>query len=84
MKLALIQGSATSTVKHDSLQGQRLLVGQALNPSRQPEGDPQLILDRLGARRGDVVVISSDGRGLRAMLGDETSPARWYTLGIVD
>ena len=30
------------------------------------------------------VMITSDGLGLREMLKDDTSPARWWTLGIID
>jgi ethanolamine utilization protein EutN len=84
MQLARVQGSATATIKHPSLEGQRLLVGQRMDAAGQPGGDPQLIVDQLGAGVGDTVMISSDGRGLRELLGDGTSPARWYTLGIVD
>jgi ethanolamine utilization protein EutN len=84
MQLALVQGTATATVKHPSLRRQRLLVAQRLDAKGEAAGDPQLILDQLGARAGDTVIISSDGRGLRELLDDTTSPARWYTLGIVD
>ncbi len=84
MQLALIQGNATSTVRHPSLRGQRLLIGQQMNAQLQPTGDPQLMLDQLGAGVGDVVLISSDGRGLRDLLGHNNSPARWYTIGLLD
>ena len=84
MHTAIVQGRATSTVKHASLQGRKLLVCSILGAAGEPGGDPVLVLDVLGAGRGDRVVISSDGLGLRQMLGDETSPARWWTLGIVD
>jgi len=84
MLLALIQGNATSTVRHKTVNGQRLLLGQALDINLQPYGDPQLTLDQLGAGAGDVVIVTSDGRGLREMLGHDNSPARWYTIGIVD
>lgn len=84
MLLARIQGRATATVQHPSIAGQRLLVGQQLGGDMRPTGDPQLMLDTLGAGPGDTVVISSDGKGLREMLGHANSPARWYTIGIVD
>ena len=84
MQLALIEGTATSTVKHPSLQGWRLLVAQPLGSEGEAAGDPVLVVDRHGARAGDRVIISSDGKGLRQMLADDTSPARWWTLGIAD
>ncbi|MAE62844.1 MAG: ethanolamine utilization protein EutN [Phycisphaeraceae bacterium] len=84
MLLATVIGRATSTVKHASLQGQKLLVCQALSSERRPTGDPILAVDRLGAGRGDHVILTSDGLGLRELLSDDTSPVRWWTLGIVD
>lgn len=84
MQLALIQGNATATVRHPSLRGQRLLIGQQLNAQLRPVGDPQLMLDQMGAGAGDVVLISSDGRGLRDLIGHSNSPARWYTIGLLD
>jgi ethanolamine utilization protein EutN len=84
MQLALIQGNATSTVKHPSLAGWRLLVAQPLGDREQAAGDPVLVLDRHGAGAGDRVIISSDGKGLRQLVEDDTSPARWWTLGIAD
>lgn len=84
MLLARIQGQATSTRRHPTIRGQRLLVGQSLDADLKPYGDPQLTLDQLGAGIGDIVIVSSDGKGLREMLGHDNSPARWYTIGIVD
>ncbi len=84
MQLAVIRGRATSTVKHPSLRGVKLLIAETLGGELEPVGDPVLVVDQLGAGAGDRVVISSDGLGLRQLLGDTTSPARWWTLSIVD
>jgi ethanolamine utilization protein EutN len=84
MQMAIVKGHATSTVKHPSLEGAKLLVCQLLGNERQPVGDPILALDRIGAGRGDLVTITSDGLGLRELLNCNNSPARWWTLGIVD
>ena len=84
MQLAVVTGRATSTVRHESLAGVKLLVCQPLGRHGKAHGDPVLAVDRLGAGRGDRVVITSDGLGLRELLNDPTSPARWWTLGIVD
>jgi ethanolamine utilization protein EutN len=61
-----------------------MLLAQMLDAKLNPEGDPVLVIDRLGAGYGDTVIITSDGLGLRQMLNDNTSPARWWTVGIVD
>ncbi|MFN9368078.1 MAG: EutN/CcmL family microcompartment protein [Planctomycetia bacterium] len=85
MQLAKIIGTATATVKHPSLAGCRLLVVQPLMADRRsPDGDPQLAVDTLGAGRGDVAVITSDGRLLRDLLKSDTTPARWSTIALVD
>jgi microcompartment protein CcmK/EutM len=85
MQLARIIGTVTATVKHPSLAGARLLVGQPLLADRQtPDGDPQLVIDTLSAAAGDLMVITSDGRMLREILESDTTPARWGTLGLVD
>lgn len=84
MQLATVTGTATSTVKHPSLAGRRLLICQVVDADRKVGGEPMLALDHHGAGRGDVVMLSSDGKGLRELLGSNSSPARWWTLGIVD
>ncbi len=81
MLLARAIGHATSTVKHASLRGAKLLLVQ---PLRSLTREPVLTLDRLGAAPGDLVLISSDGLFARAMLQDDQSPARWSVVGIVD
>jgi ethanolamine utilization protein EutN len=78
-------GNATATVRHPSMRGWKLLLVQPLAPDgRSPVGDPFLAVDSLGAGTGEVVIVSSDGKGTREMLGAENSPVRWLCLGIVD
>jgi ethanolamine utilization protein EutN len=85
MYLGRVVGSATSTVKHPSMEGAKLLLVMALQADgKTVEGDPILVVDKLGAGRGETVMITSDGIGAREMLGDEKSPVRWTVLGIPD
>lgn len=84
MQLAIVQGRATTTVRHKSLAGVKLLVCSLLDVAGKPSGDPVLAVDRLGAGAGDKVILTSDGLGLRELLKDNNSPARWWTMGIVD
>jgi ethanolamine utilization protein EutN len=82
---ARVVGTATSTVKHASLSGWKLLVVQPLAADRKtPDGDPLLAVDSLGAGTGSLVVITSDGRGTRELLKSDTTPVRWSVLGIDD
>jgi len=78
-------GTATATVKHASMKGWKLLLVQPLAADgRSPDGDPVLAVDVLGAGRGESVILSSDGRGTRELLGSDTTPVRWSVLGIPD
>ena len=80
MRIATIKGHVTSTVKHKSLDGWRLLIAMP----ESPDLAPQIVLDSLGAGIGQTVMISSDGSEARKMVGDERSPARWSVMGIID
>lgn len=80
MRLATIKGYVTSTIKHRSMEGWRLLVAVP----ESPDLAPQIVIDPLGAGIGQKVMISSDGSEARKIVGDERSPARWTVLGIID
>ncbi|OHB84356.1 MAG: ethanolamine utilization protein EutN [Planctomycetes bacterium RBG_16_64_12] len=78
-------GTATATLKHPSMKGWRLLVIQPfMADGRSPDGDPILAVDRLGAGRGETVIVSSDGRATRELLQSDNTPVRWSVIGILD
>ena len=83
MQLGQVVGSATSTVGHPSLKGERLLIVQLFLRDGQPDGEPVLAFDRLGAGRGQTVVLTNDGAVMQELLGRST-PARWSVLGLPD
>jgi ethanolamine utilization protein EutN len=83
VQLGLVVGNATATRKHASMVGVELLVVQALlADGRSPDGEPVLVADTLGAGRGETVIMSSDGKFTREMLGSDTTPVRWCVIGI--
>ncbi len=84
MLLGMVEGSVVSTIKHRSMEGWKVLIVQPLGHQGEPDGDPLLAIDMLGAGRGVKVLISNDGRGTREMIGDKTSPVRWSVIGVVD
>lgn len=84
MQLARVVGHATSTVKHPSLQGWRLLLVQPLTPGEKEDGEPMLAIDSLGADMSGLVIVSNDGAAAREMVGARNSPARWFVMGIQD
>ena len=84
MYIARIDGTLTSTVKHASLAGARLLIGQRIGASGEEVGEPQVLVDPIGARRGNRVIVTTDGDHARRLLGDPRTPVRLVVLGIVD
>jgi ethanolamine utilization protein EutN len=84
MQLGTVIGHATSTVKHPSFVGWRLVIVQPLNAQRQPEADPVVAIDRFNAGAGQTVVVNSDGKGARECIDDQKSPVRWFVVGVLD
>jgi ethanolamine utilization protein EutN len=84
MQIAEVIGRATSTVKHPSMDGWRLLIAQPLGIRGQDDGDPIIVIDELGSGRGDKIIITSDGKHVREMMKADNSPVRYATLGIAD
>ena len=83
MQLGIVLGNAISTVKHSSLEGESLLVVQLEGVDGRDDGEPVLCFDRMGARRGDRVLVTSDGAILQSMIGKDT-PGRWSVMGLPD
>lgn len=84
MLLGKVIGHAHATVKHPSMQGWRLALVQPLGPDRQPEADPFLAPDPLGSAVGQTVVINSDGKFARELIGNDKTPVRYTVIAIVD
>jgi ethanolamine utilization protein EutN len=83
MQLGRVIGTATATVKHPTFEGERMLVVQLETANGGPDGEPVLAFDRLGAGRGDMVLLTNDGAILQEMLG-ATTPGRWSVMGLPD
>ena len=85
MQVGRVVGTATSTVKHASLHGWKLLLVQLLGADgKSPDGDPILTIDPAGAGIGERVIVTSDGRTARELLKSDTCPVRWTVLGVCD
>ena len=84
MQLGRVIGHATSTIKHRSLNGWRLVVVQPVNVRREAEADPIIAVDKLGSAPGHLVVLNSDGLAAREVVGDAKTPVRFWVSGIVD
>jgi len=83
MQIGLVLGTATATVKHPTFAGERLLVVQMLTVDEKPDGEPLLVLDRIGAGVGDRVLAVNDAQFVQENLG-WTCPAYWSVVGLPD
>ncbi|MDZ4784044.1 MAG: EutN/CcmL family microcompartment protein [Planctomycetia bacterium] len=85
MQLGRVIGTATATVKHPTLSGWKLLVVQLLMADgKSSDGEPVLAIDSMGAGGGDKVILTSDGKGTRALMKSDNTPVRWSVMGIAD
>ena len=85
MLIAEVVGVGTATIKHPSIVGHKLLLVQPrMTDGLTPDGYPLLAVDGIGAGKGDMVMITSDGSNARQLLQAEVTPVRWTVLGIKD
>ncbi len=85
MQVAQVIGTVTSSFKHESLVGAKLLLVQPLLADGKGfDGDPQIAIDTVAAGLADRVVITSDGRLMREVLNSKRTPARWSTIALID
>ena len=84
MQLGRVIGHATSTIKHASLHGWRLVIVQPVGVDKLPEADPVISVDKFNAGVGQLVILNLDGKAAREYIGDEKSPVRYFVIGIVD
>lgn len=84
MQTARVIGNTHATVRHPSMDGWRLLVVQPLDINNAPDGFPLLVIDNLGAGRGDLVFFTSDGSAIRGLVGRKDCPVRFAVQGILD
>ena len=85
MQIGRVIGAATASLKHESMKGWKLLLVQPqMADGAAPDGDPVLAVDGLGAGRGELVILSSDGRAARELLKTAATPVRWTIIGICD
>ena len=84
MQMAHVIGRTTATLKHSSMVSAKMLIVQPLLIDGNPDGDPLIAVDGVGAGLGEDVMISSDGRYSRELLRAESTPVRWTIIAIAD
>ncbi len=83
MRIAKVVGVAVATVKDQRLEGGKLLLVAAADPAGQPQGQPFVALDKVGAGEGELVVLV-EGSSARAAAGDASRPVDAVIVGILD
>lgn len=85
MQTARVVGTATSTVRHASMQGWKLLIVQPMKVDHStPDGFPLVAVDAVNAGPGELVLITSDGKSTAELMKYARTPVRWTVVGIVD
>ncbi len=84
MLLARIEGNLTSTRKHPSLHGWRLMICQPISEAGEAFGAPVVAIDPHGAALHQRVIVSTDGSAARIVVKNPKSPVRNMIIGIVD
>lgn len=58
MRIALVIGSAVSTIKDEMLQGRKLLIVQPADTKGNPKGEAYIAVDTVSAGKGDLVLVT--------------------------
>jgi microcompartment protein CcmK/EutM len=83
MYLARIDGTLTATIKHETLGGFRFLIARRLEGDGSDSGEPQVLVDMIGASVGSIVLVTTDNEAVRKA-SKNTTPVRLAVMGIVD
>jgi len=84
VRLARVIGSVVATVKHQALNGRKLLMVQPIDPYGEDQGEQVIAVDQVQAGIGDKVLLLEEGTSSRQILHYENAPIRCVIVGIVD
>ena len=84
MRLGRVTGSVVATIKHDSLQGRKLMMVQPIDPFGNDQGEAVVAVDTVQAGPGDRVLLLEEGNSSRQIIQYENAPVRCLIVGIID
>ena len=84
MKLCRVRGNVVATISHPTFAGRTLLLCQPLDFGLKPKGEQVIAVDHAQAGEGDLVLVLTEGNGVRQILGPNAGPIRSIVVGIVD
>ena len=83
MKIALVIGSAVSTIKDEVIRGRKLLIVRNADTAGKPTGDPYIAVDTVSAGTGDLVMVT-DGSSARYTNQTTNAPVDAVIVGVID
>lgn len=83
MHLAKVIGRVVATVKHEALEGVKLLIIQPIDDAGKPKGSPIIATDNIQSGPGDIVAYVA-GREATLTLDETFTPVDAGIVGIVD
>ncbi len=82
MIIAEVIGVVVSTIKEQSLTGQKLLIVQDINDRGTDKS--MIAVDSVGVGIGEVVLVVNDGGAARQAIASESAPINAAIVGVVD
>jgi microcompartment protein CcmK/EutM len=84
MQIARVIGDVSSTQKHPSHEGRKLLLVQPLDLDGSERGTAIVAVDGVNAGIGDRVLLVQDGFAAFSLLGLKPSPIDSAVIGVID
>lgn len=85
MVLGQVIGSVVSTVKHSCYTNKKISLVKPISPRQELQNGVMVAVDLVGAGKGDVVLVASEGRAAEELMNFPCRmPIRSMIVGIVD
>ena len=84
MEIGKVIGTVTSTIKHETYEGKRILVVQELDTQGKPNGTVRVAIDYVGAGVGDLVLFGGAPGVAAEVFNVKKAPIRDLVMGIID
>ena len=83
MQIALVVGSAVSTIKDEKLHGCKLLLVRQTDATGEPIGPSTIAIDTVSAGTGDLVIVTQ-GSSARLTSQTQNAPVDMVIVGVID
>ena len=84
MRLARVLGTVVSTQKHSAYEGLRVMLCQPVGFDGTDYGKQVVAVDQVQAGPGELVLLLTEGTGVRQIMQKTDIPIRTIIVGIVD